>query len=375
MSRATSKCSPTASPASAAGLTSPSAPTGSRTRSAGPSGPARSRRGFRDALHERLTQRFVDRRTAVLVRDIGARGADALPVTVAADGEVSVGPEPIGHLAGFDFRVDPNARLADKRMLLAAAERRLGDELDRRARGLIEADDDAFALTVEESGALAVTWEGHVLARLAPGRSLLEPALRTARALDRLSAHRRAALRARLETWLDRSIQHHLGPLKALARTAGDRQCDRRGARARRHAGRCRRGHPSPRGRGPDRRAQQGRPLCPRSPEGPARARSTSTCPRCSSPPPSIGARPCWRFAPARTCRACPTPAPPCWGATPTRAAPNWRSAASDRLAPGRPCRAPRRPRPPGARGRRRRPHRPGTGDFARDSTTKPSGG
>jgi ATP-dependent RNA helicase SUPV3L1/SUV3 len=53
-------------------------------------------------LHERLTQRFVDRRTAVLVRDIGARGADALPVTVAADGEVSVGPEPIGHLAGFD---------------------------------------------------------------------------------------------------------------------------------------------------------------------------------------------------------------------------------------------------------------------------------
>ena len=61
-----------------------------------------------DALHERLTQRFVDRRTAVLVRDIGARGADALPVTVAADGEVSVGPEPIGHLTGFEFRVDPS---------------------------------------------------------------------------------------------------------------------------------------------------------------------------------------------------------------------------------------------------------------------------
>jgi ATP-dependent RNA helicase SUPV3L1/SUV3 len=174
-----------------------------------------------DALHERLTQRFVDRRTAVLVRDIGAHGGDALPVTVAADGEVSVGPEPIGHLAGFDFRVDPNARLADKRMLLAAAERRLGDELDRRARTLIEADDDAFELAVEE-GAIAVTWEGQVLARLAPGRSLLEPALRTARALDRLSAHRRAALRERLEAWLDRSIQRHLGALKALARTAGD---------------------------------------------------------------------------------------------------------------------------------------------------------
>ena len=144
-----------------------------------------------------------------------------MPVTVAADGEVSVGPEPIGHLAGFEFRVDPTARLADKRMLLAAAERRLGDELDRRARTLIEADDDAFELAVED-GAIAVTWEGHVLARLAPGRSLLEPALRTTRSLDRLSTERRALLREQLEAWLDRAIDRHAGPLRALAKIAAD---------------------------------------------------------------------------------------------------------------------------------------------------------
>src|SRR3954469_21394489 len=175
-----------------------------------------------DALHERLTQRFVDRRTAVLVRDIGARGADALPVTVAADGEVSVGPEPIGHLSGFDFRVDPSTRLADKRLLLAAAERRLGDELDRRAKALVDAEDQAFQLTVEEGGGLAVAWEGHVLARLAAGRSLLEPALRTARALDRLSAPTRAGLRERLERWLDAQVARHLGPLQRLAAAATD---------------------------------------------------------------------------------------------------------------------------------------------------------
>ena len=175
-----------------------------------------------DALHERLTQRFVDRRTAVLVRDIGARGADALPVTVAADGEVSVGPEPIGHLAGFDFRVDPAARLADKRLLLAAAERRLGDELDRRANALVDASDDAFELVTDEAGALAVGWQGHILARLAPGRSMLEPALRTARPLDRLSAQSRAALRSRLEAWLDAQVEKHLQPLKRLATAATD---------------------------------------------------------------------------------------------------------------------------------------------------------
>ena len=176
-----------------------------------------------DALHAALTQRFVDRRTAVLVRDIGARGADALPVTVAADGEVSVGPEPIGHLAGFSFTVDPSARLADKRLLLAAAERRLGDELDRRAKALCEAQDAAFALSIEPGGAVGIAWDGHVLARLAPGRSLLEPAVRTARALDRLTAQRRAALRARLEAWLERAVAAELAPLKALARAASDK--------------------------------------------------------------------------------------------------------------------------------------------------------
>ena len=183
-----------------------------------------------DALHERLTQRFVDRRTAVLVRDIGARGADALPVTVAADGEVSVGPEPIGHLAGFEFKVDPHARAADKRLLLAAAERRLGSELDRRAVALCAAPDQDFSL-VEDGPGLAIGWGGpfdegpdrHVLARLAPGRSLVEPAVRTVRALDRLSAPRRAALRARLEAWLERDIARHLGALTHLARAATDK--------------------------------------------------------------------------------------------------------------------------------------------------------
>jgi ATP-dependent RNA helicase SUPV3L1/SUV3 len=176
-----------------------------------------------DALHERLTQRFVDRRTAVLVRDIGARGSDALPVTVAADGEVSVGPEPIGHLTGFDFRVDQSARLADKRLLLAAAERRLGDELDRRAKSLVEAGDEIFELIVEEDGQPAVGWQGNVLARMAAGRSLLEPALRTSRALDQLSAARRAELRARLEAWLDAQVDRNLRALKKLAAAATDR--------------------------------------------------------------------------------------------------------------------------------------------------------
>ncbi len=175
-----------------------------------------------DALHSALTQRFVDRRTSMLVRDIGARGADALPITVAADGEVSVGPEPIGHLSGFEFRVDPTARLADKRLLLAAAERRLGQELERRATELAGAPDSEFALLIENDGTIAIGWHDSVLARLAPGRSFLEPAVRTSRALDRLPASARAVLRERLERWVDSQLDSNLRPLKKLAQVSTD---------------------------------------------------------------------------------------------------------------------------------------------------------
>jgi ATP-dependent RNA helicase SUPV3L1/SUV3 len=61
-----------------------------------------------------------------------------------------------------------------------------------------------------------------VLARLAAGRSLLEPAIRTARALDRLSAPTRAALRARLERWVEAQIDRHLRPLEKLGTAATD---------------------------------------------------------------------------------------------------------------------------------------------------------
>ena len=87
-----------------------------------------------DALHQRLTQRFVDRRTAVLLRDLRARPGD-LTIRVDEDDAVLVEGEAIGHLDGFRFVPDPAARAGEKRLLLAAAERRLGVEICA-ARGL-----------------------------------------------------------------------------------------------------------------------------------------------------------------------------------------------------------------------------------------------
>ncbi len=65
-----------------------------------------------DALHAGLTQRFVDKRTTALMRQIGT-GAAALPVTIGAQGEVLVEDHPIGRLDGFRFTVASDARAGD----------------------------------------------------------------------------------------------------------------------------------------------------------------------------------------------------------------------------------------------------------------------
>jgi ATP-dependent RNA helicase SUPV3L1/SUV3 len=173
-----------------------------------------------DALHERLTQRFVDRRTSVLLRDLDKSGAGMLPVTIGADGEVSVADEPIGHLTGFRFVADANARHADMKRLMAAAERRLGDELGRRAKALVADPDKAFTLATDIGRPVAIFWRGDVVARLGKGRSLAEPRLTLHRTLDPLSADHKAKVIERLERWLSASIARHLAPLAAISAAA-----------------------------------------------------------------------------------------------------------------------------------------------------------
>jgi len=74
-----------------------------------------------DALHARLTERFVNRRTSVLMKKLGP-DAGLLPVELVED-EVQVDGEPIGHLAGFRFRVDPQSPTAHREAETAKAHR------------------------------------------------------------------------------------------------------------------------------------------------------------------------------------------------------------------------------------------------------------
>ncbi|MGZ8351262.1 MAG: hypothetical protein ACXWU2_14630 [Allosphingosinicella sp.] len=175
-----------------------------------------------DALHERLTQRFVDRRTSVLMRDLGRKGAGEFPVLIDEQGEVSVGAFPIGRLQGFAFEVDPAARHADRKMLLATAERRLAGEYEKRAAALIADSDQHFSLRTDPDSPVAILWRGHEVAKLGPGKNLLSPRIHLDRRIDSVSPRGREAVIDRLKHWIRQQVERTLGPLRAAGSAARD---------------------------------------------------------------------------------------------------------------------------------------------------------
>ena len=171
-----------------------------------------------DALHARLTERFVNRRTTLLMRKTGADAA-LLPVRLDDAGAVLVDDEAIGHLDGFRFVVDPLARATDRKLLLAAAERHLPGLLAGRAQALAR---DAGTLDGIALADGALCWNGITVARLEKGRALLEPRIRIDAALDRLPPPVRQAVETALGEWLARHGEKPLEPLRKLAAAGRD---------------------------------------------------------------------------------------------------------------------------------------------------------
>jgi ATP-dependent RNA helicase SUPV3L1/SUV3 len=158
-----------------------------------------------DALHERLTQRFVDRRTAVLVRRL--RGEGALVGAVRKNGEVLVEGEFVGRLDGFEFRPDEAVSGDDARQLLTAARRALTGEMPRRVKRLEQDNDGAFTLVEDR-----IAWRGTPFARLAAGDTVLTPRIEVLHS-DFLDGPARERLRKRAAAWLARHIRAQLKPL------------------------------------------------------------------------------------------------------------------------------------------------------------------
>jgi ATP-dependent RNA helicase SUPV3L1/SUV3 len=168
-----------------------------------------------DALHDRLTQRFVDRRAASLVRSLAE--ARDLFAAVSSAGEVRVEGHYLGEMRGFRFIPDATAQGEAARALLAAANRMLRGEIATRAKRLAAEPDAAFVLTAEGG----IAWQGETVARLASGETVLAPRVEIL-AADFLDGPLRDLVRRRLEDWLRAAIGRGLKPLlAALAVPAG----------------------------------------------------------------------------------------------------------------------------------------------------------
>jgi ATP-dependent RNA helicase SUPV3L1/SUV3 len=163
-----------------------------------------------DALHERLTQRFVDRRTSVLMRRL--RDKEEMSAEIAPDGNILVENHFVGRLDGFRFTPDTAGEGIHGRATRHAAAEVLAHELATRAEALQGAPDEAITLTANGH----IAWAGSDVARLERGDTALKPRIQLL-ADEHLAEADREHLFKRLESWLATELDAKLKPLIALS--------------------------------------------------------------------------------------------------------------------------------------------------------------
>ena len=167
-----------------------------------------------DALHERLTQRFVDRRTSVLMRRL--RENAMLDIEITETGEVTVEGQHVGQLDGFRFVPDPAAGGPDAKAIRAAAQKALSGEIQRRAEGITAAGNDKFTLGADGT----LRWHGLLIAKIAKGTDHLRPRI-ILLADESLTGSALESVTERVNKWLEQHCQAILQPLYDLRSADG----------------------------------------------------------------------------------------------------------------------------------------------------------
>jgi ATP-dependent RNA helicase SUPV3L1/SUV3 len=167
-----------------------------------------------DALHERLAERFVDRRTSVLMRRL--RENTMLETEIGKTGEVTVEGHVIGRLDGFMFAPDASASAgSEAKALNAAAQKALAGEIETRATKLSQASNEHIVLASDG----ALRWTGDMVGKLIPGDDVLRPRVRIV-SDEQLTGPAKELVQTRLDLWLKTHIEKLLAPLFSL--TAAD---------------------------------------------------------------------------------------------------------------------------------------------------------
>ncbi len=161
-----------------------------------------------DALHDRLTQRFVDRRTGVLMRRLKQK--ESLVAEVSDTGEVTIEGVAVGRLDGFRFSVE-GAGSAEGRKLENASLQALQSEFSRRADRFYNSPDTEIDMT--EQGGLM--WGDAAVGRLEASDDPLSPRV-IPFVEDDAEQGVREKVERRLGHWINRRIAALFEPLIAM---------------------------------------------------------------------------------------------------------------------------------------------------------------
>jgi len=164
-----------------------------------------------DALHERLTKRFVDRRTSVLMKRL--RENAMLEAEISVNGDVFVEGHHVGQLAGFRFTLATVADSLDARAAQGAAQKALALEFEARAARLHAAGNADLALSSDG----LVRWLGDPVARLTASDHIMRPRVLLL-ADEQLQGNAREHVLARIERFVNHHISTVLKPLDDLSR-------------------------------------------------------------------------------------------------------------------------------------------------------------
>jgi len=162
-----------------------------------------------DALHDRLTKRFVDRRTSVLMRRL--RENTMLEAEISPTGEVSVEGHHVGELQGFRFTADSSAGGEDAKAVRAAAQKALATEFETRAERFSACANGDLALGNDGT----LRWLGQPIGTLAEGEDALKPRV-ILLADEQLTGPARDKVAARAERFVAWQIESLLKPLVDL---------------------------------------------------------------------------------------------------------------------------------------------------------------
>ena len=164
-----------------------------------------------DALHERLTQRFVDRRTSVLLRRLKQK--EALLAEVNENGEVTVEGEFVGRLEGFRFRQDKDASGQEAKTLKQASLQALAPHFHLRADRFYNAPDTEIDFT--DQGGLM--WGTQAVGKLVKSDEVLKPRIEVF-VDDEAGADVAQKVERRLQHFMDRKVAALFEPMLALSK-------------------------------------------------------------------------------------------------------------------------------------------------------------